>query len=45
MKRAADAAVASGRRDLTDEEIEAEFRKQDEAFAGPRKKTPSKAVR
>lgn len=29
MKRAADAAVASGRRDLTENEIESEFRKQD----------------
>lgn len=34
MKRAADAAVDSGRRDLTDEEIEAEFKKHDEAFPG-----------
>jgi sec-independent protein translocase protein TatC len=33
MKRAADAAVNSGRRDLTDTEIEAEFRKHDEAFS------------
>lgn len=32
MKRAADAAVDSGRRDLTDAEIEAEFKKHDEAF-------------
>jgi sec-independent protein translocase protein TatC len=40
MKRAADAAVASGRRDLTDEEIEAEFRKQNEAFSD--KKTVGK---
>lgn len=38
MKRAADAAVDSGRRDLTDEEIESEFKKHDEAFAGPRGK-------
>jgi sec-independent protein translocase protein TatC len=38
MKRAADAAVASGRRDLTDEEIETEFKKHDEAFAGPEEK-------
>jgi sec-independent protein translocase protein TatC len=38
MKRAADAAVAGGRRDLTDEEIEAEFKKHDEAFAGPEEK-------
>jgi sec-independent protein translocase protein TatC len=38
MKRAADAAVASGRRDLTDEEIESEFKKHDEAFAGPEEK-------
>jgi hypothetical protein len=30
--------VNSGRRDLTDEEIEAEFKKQDEAFAGPEEK-------
>ena len=35
MKRAADAAVDSGRRNLTDEEIEAEFKKHDEAFADP----------
>jgi sec-independent protein translocase protein TatC len=34
MKRAADAAVDGGRRDLTDEEIEAEFKKHDEAFSG-----------
>lgn len=34
MKRATDAAVDSGRRDLTDEEIEAEFKKHDEAFSG-----------
>lgn len=33
MKRAAGAAVDSGRRDLTDEEIEAEFKKHDEAFS------------
>lgn len=32
MKRAADAAVDGGRRDLTDEEIEAEFQKHDKAF-------------
>jgi sec-independent protein translocase protein TatC len=38
MKRAADAAVDGGRRDLTDAEIEAEFRKHDEAFAGPEEK-------
>ena len=29
MKRSADAAVDSGRRDLTEDEIEAEFKKQD----------------
>lgn len=40
MKRAADAAVDSGRRDLTDAEIEAEFKKQDEAFSD--KETPAK---
>ncbi len=34
MKRAGDAAVESGRRDLTDEEIEAEFKKHDEVFTG-----------
>jgi len=34
MKRAADAAVDSGRRDLTDEEIEAEFKKHDHAYSG-----------
>ena len=34
MKRAADAAVDSGRRDLTDAEIESEFKKHDEAFSG-----------
>ena len=34
MKRAADAAVDSGRRDLSEDEIEAEFKKQDEAFSG-----------
>ena len=34
MKRAADAAVDSGRRNLTDEEIETEFKKHDEAFTG-----------
>lgn len=33
MKRAADAAVDSGRRNLTDDEIEAEFKKHDEVFA------------
>jgi sec-independent protein translocase protein TatC len=33
MKRAADVAVDGGRRDLTDEEIEAEFKKQGEAFS------------
>ncbi len=38
MKRAADAAVNSGRRNLTDDEIEAEFKKHDEAFADPKKK-------
>ena len=38
MKRAADTAVNSGRRNLTDDEIEAEFKKHDEAFAGPKKK-------
>ena len=32
MKRAAEAAVDSGRRDLTDDEIEAEFRKNEKAF-------------
>ena len=32
MKRAADTAVDNGRRDLTDEEIEAEFDKHDKAF-------------
>lgn len=35
MKRAADAAVDSGRRNLTDDEIEAEFKKHDEALADP----------
>ncbi|MEW6331715.1 MAG: twin-arginine translocase subunit TatC [Pseudomonadota bacterium] len=40
MKRAADAAVDGGRRDLTDSEIEAEFRKHDQAFAGPEEKNP-----
>lgn len=35
MKRAADAAVDSGRRNLTEDEIEAEFKKHDEAFADP----------
>ncbi len=30
MKRAAEAAVDSGRRDMTDDEVEAEFRKHDE---------------
>lgn len=34
MQRAADAAVDSGRRNLTDDEIEAEFKKHDEAFSG-----------
>ena len=34
MKRAADAAGDGDRRDLTDEEIEAEFKKHDEAFSG-----------
>jgi sec-independent protein translocase protein TatC len=34
MKRVADAAVDSGRRNLTDEEIEAEFKKHDGAFTG-----------
>ncbi len=34
MKRAADAAVAGGRRDLTEAEIENEFKKHDEAFSG-----------
>ena len=34
MKRAAEAAVDSGRRDLTDDEIEAEFRKHDKDTAG-----------
>jgi sec-independent protein translocase protein TatC len=38
MKRAADAAVDSGRRNLTDDEIEAEFKKHDQAFAEPKKK-------
>lgn len=33
MKRAADAAVDGGRRNLTDDEIEAEFKKHDEVFA------------
>lgn len=33
MKRASDAAVDSGRRNLTDDEIEAEFKKHDEAFS------------
>ena len=33
MKRAADAAVDTGRRDLTEDEIEAEFKKHDEAFS------------
>ena len=33
MKRASDAAVDSGRRNLTDDEIEAEFNKHDEAFS------------
>lgn len=37
MKRAADAAVDSGRRDLTDEEIEAEFKKNDHAYSGTEK--------
>ena len=37
MKRVADAAVNSGKRDLTDEEIEAEFRKHDEAYVDPKK--------
>jgi len=32
MKRAADAAVDSGRRDLTEDEVEAEFRKNEKAF-------------
>lgn len=34
MKRAADAAVDSGRRDLTEDEIEAEFKKNDQVFTG-----------
>jgi len=33
MKRAADAAVDSGRRDMTEDEVEAEFRKQDKDTA------------
>ena len=33
MKRAADAAVDTGRRDLTEDEIEAEFKKHDKAFS------------
>ncbi len=33
MKRSADAAVDSGKRNLTEDEIEAEFKKQDEAFS------------
>ena len=33
MKRAADAAVDGGRRNLTEDEIEAEFKKHDEAFS------------
>jgi len=37
MKRAADAAVDSGKRDLTDDEIEAEFRKHDTASVDPKK--------
>jgi sec-independent protein translocase protein TatC len=37
MKRAADAAVDSGRRDLTDDEIEAEFKKHDHAYSGTEK--------
>ena len=36
MKRAADVAVDSGRRDLTEDEIEAEFKKHDEAFSDKR---------
>lgn len=38
MKRAADAAVNSGRRNLTDDEIEAEFKRHDEVFTDPKKK-------
>ncbi len=37
MKRSADAAVDSGRRNLTEDEIEAEFKKQDGAFSGKKK--------
>ncbi|MBI5783456.1 MAG: twin-arginine translocase subunit TatC [Gammaproteobacteria bacterium] len=33
MKRSADAAVDSGRRNLTEDEIEAEFKKHDETFS------------
>ena len=33
MKRAADTAVDNGRRDLTEDEIEAEFKKRDKAFS------------
>ena len=33
MKRATDAAVDNGRRDLTEEEIEAEFKKHDKVFS------------
>ncbi|MDO8706247.1 MAG: twin-arginine translocase subunit TatC [Sulfuricaulis sp.] len=33
MKRAADAAVDTGRRNLTEDEIEAEFKKHDKAFS------------
>lgn len=45
MKRAAEAAVDSGRRNLTEAEIEAEFKKHDEAFtdtAGRRRKRKKK---
>ena len=34
MKRAADAAVDGGRRDMTEDEVEAEFRKHDQDTAG-----------
>ena len=37
MKRAADAAVDSGRRDMTDDEVEAEFRKHDKTVADDKK--------
>ncbi len=38
MKRAADAAVDSGRRDLTEDEIEAEFKKHNKAFTPDKKR-------